>query len=152
MKLVYTLLLFLLINLTTNTLCAQVEKVIYQSLMVSDSTMQIEFDVADVHEIIPWHHEGRVMIETTTRLDGANMDLLGLFISEGRYKIVSDEVFPVTTMRYAHPNRHLVKNHRGEICKETVTMKIYIPEGFVVKKTVEPVTVQTNSKFTAKGN
>lgn len=138
MKITYTLLFSLFVSTTISTLTAQVEKTIYQSLMVSDSTMQIEFDIPDPHEVIPWHHEGRVMIEVSARLDGSNMDVLKILINEGRYTLVSDNLFPVTTMHFKHTNRPAIKTAQGESCKETVTIRIYIPEGFVLKKNVEP--------------
>lgn len=121
-----------------STLSAQVEQVVYQSFYVSDSTMQIEFDVADAHEVIPWHHESKVMVEVTIRLDGITMTTLGLLIKEGRYNVALDNLYPITTMRNVDSHRSLVKNARGELCFETVFMRIYVPEGFVVKKNTEP--------------
>lgn len=147
MKIKFTLFV-LCLTLYTN-LTAQVEKVYYQSMIVSDSTMQLEFDIDDPHEVIPWNHEGRVMIEVTTRLDGANMDILGYIIKQGRYAVALDENYPVTTMRYVNNTRPAIKN-RGELCQETVHMKIYIPIGFTTRK---PVEVENASLSTLpKGN
>jgi hypothetical protein len=141
-------LFILFLTLYTN-LTAQVEKVYYQSMIVSDSTMQLEFDIDDPHEVIPWNHEGRVMIEVSTRLDGANMDILSYIIKQGRYAVALDEKYPVTTMRYVNKIRPAIK-HKGEMCQETVTMKIYIPIGFTTRK---PVEVENPSLTTLpKGN
>jgi hypothetical protein len=138
MKLVVTLFftVFLLFNISS--LNAQVEQTIYQSLVVSDSTMQLEFDIADANEVIPWHHESQVMIELKIRLDGGNMTTLGMLIKDGRYNLTLDNLYPVTTMRLINPRRSLIKNGRNEPCVETVSMRIYIPEGFIVKKNIDP--------------
>jgi hypothetical protein len=119
---------------------AQVEQVIFQSIEVNDATMKIEFDLADAHEIVPWYHDSKVMVETKINLTGTSLAALALLIKEGRYNVALDDRYPVTTMRTVTPNRSIMKNGRGEICGETVTVKIYVPQGFVVKKPkVEPI-------------
>lgn len=138
MKLKFTLFYPVFVLFSAASLSAQVERVVYQSLIVSDSTMQIEFDISDPHEVIPWHHESKVMVEVTTKLDGCGTEVIAILIGEGRYNVVLNDLYPVTTMRYVSPYRSLVKNGRGELCNETVTMRIYIPEGFIVKKTTDP--------------
>lgn len=138
MKLKFTLFYPVFLLLSTYSLSAQVERVVYQSLLVSDSTMQIEFDISDTYEVIPWHHESKVMVEVTTKLDGCGTEVVGILIREGRYNVVLNNLYPITTMRYVSPYRSLIKNGRGESCQESVTVRIYIPEGFIVKKTTEP--------------
>jgi hypothetical protein len=118
---------------------AQVEQVTFQSLEVNDATMRIEFDIADAHEIVGWHHESKVMVETKITLTGTSLAALALLIKEGRYDLALDNRYPVTTMRPVSPKRSSMKNGRGEICGETVTFKIYVPQGFIVKTAkVEP--------------
>ncbi len=138
MKLYFTLFCPFFVLFSMPSLSAQVERVVYQSFFVSDSTMQIEFDIADIHEVIPWHHESKVMVEINVKLDGCGSEIVGILIREGRYNLALDNLYPVTTMRYLSPSRSLVKNGRGELCHETVTLRIYIPEGFIVKKTTDP--------------
>jgi hypothetical protein len=119
---------------------AQVEQVIFQSLEVNDATMKIEFDLADAHEIVAWHHESKVLVETKINLTGTSLSTLALLIKEGRYEVALDDRYPVTTMHPISPNRSSLKNGRGEICGETITIKIYVPQGFIVKKPkIEPV-------------
>jgi hypothetical protein len=79
------------------------------------------------------------MVETKITLTGTSLAALALLIKEGRYEVALDDRYPVTTMRPVSPNRSSMKNGRGEICGETVTIKIYVPQGFIVKKPkVEP--------------
>jgi hypothetical protein len=129
---------------------AQVEQVIFQSFEVNDTTLNIEFDLADTHEIVPWFHDSKVMVETKISLTGTGLSTLALLIKEGRYNLAFDDKHPVTTLRYITPNRSIMKNGRGEICGETVKFKIYVPQGFIAKKPkVEPV---LEAKLEPKGN
>ena len=138
MKSLFTL-LYLMTFLNVFSTHAQVEQVIFQSIDVNDATMKIEFDLADAHEIVPWYHESKVMIETKITLTGTSIAALGLLVKEGRYNLVFDDHYPVTTISNVYPNRSTMKNGRGEVCSETVSIKIYIPEGFIVKKPkIEP--------------
>ncbi len=118
------------------TLSAQAEKVIYQYLMVNDSVSTIKLQLTDNIEVIPWHHENKLMIEATTQLDGGSLDLLKIVIKEGRYNIIFENNFPYTTLRYVLDMRPLLKN-RDKLCIETVKLKIYIPDIFEMKNPTE---------------
>lgn len=108
---------------------AQAERVIYQYLMVNDSATTIRLQLNDEVEVIPWHHENKVMVEINTVMQGASLDLLKIVIREGRYNIIFENNLPRTTLRYKLDVRPLLKN-KDKICNETVKMKIYIPDIF----------------------
>jgi hypothetical protein len=129
-----TLCLITFFNVFNTT--AQVEQVIFQSIEVNDATMKIEFDLADPHEIVPWHHESKVLVETKINMTGTNLATLALLIKEGRYDVAFEDRYPVTTMRPISPNRSVLKNGHGETCGETISIKIYVPQGFIVKKPI----------------
>lgn len=118
------------------TLSAQAEKVIYQYLMINDSVTTIKLQLTDNIEVVPWHHENKLMIEATTQLDGGSLDLLKIVIKEGRYNIIFENNFPYTTLRYVVETRPLLKN-RDKLCIETVKLKIYIPDIFEMKNPTE---------------
>jgi hypothetical protein len=138
MKSLFTL-LYLITFFNVFSSAAQVEQVIFQSIEVNDATMKIEFDLADAHEIVPWHHDSKIMVETKINLTGTSLAALAILIKEGRYNVALDDRYPATTLRPVNPNRSVMKNGRGEICNEIVTIKVYVPQGFIVKKPkVEP--------------
>ena len=114
------------------SLSAQAEKVIYQYLMINDSVTTIKIQMTDNIEVIPWHHENKLMIEANTQLDGGSLDLLKIVIREGRYNIIFENNFPYTILRYVLDARPLLKN-RNKLCIETVKLKIYIPDIFEMK-------------------
>ena len=118
------------------SLSAQAEKVIYQYLMVNDSVSTIKIQLADNIEVIPWHHENKLMIEANAQLYGGSLDLLKIVIREGRYNIIFEDNFPSTTLRYITDSRPLLKN-RDKLCIETVKLRIYIPDIFEMKSPTE---------------
>ena len=126
------ILLAALLFMFSQSLSAQAEKVIYQYLMVNDSVSTIKIQMTDNIEVIPWHHENKLMIEASAQLFGGSLDLLKIVIREGRYNIIFDNNFPYTTLRYVNQSRPLLKN-RDVLCVETVKLKIYIPDVFEMK-------------------
>ena len=130
------ILLAALLFMFSQSLSAQAEKVIYQYLMVNDSVSTIKIQMTDNIEVIPWHHENKLMIEANTQLDGGSLDLLKVVIREGRYNIIFENNFPYTTLRYILDVRPLLKN-RDKLCIETVKLKIYIPDIFEMKSPTE---------------
>ena len=130
MKFIFTLLALCASLFYSTHSTAQVERVIYQYLYINDSANVLHFRLNDSFEVIPWQHENKIMIETSTRLDNGNMDLLGIIIREGRYNYTFDtEVPAISTLKQVQQARPLLKN-KGLICKETVKLRIYIPSIF----------------------
>lgn len=127
---------------------SQVEKVIYQSVNIPDSTEQFHFDIADPHEIISWQGN-QIMIETTARFDGGTTELLKILIQEGRYVLKIDNKFPLTVVQPAIFPRSSVKRN-SVVCNETIFYRIYVPEEFLKKgeddfaKNIEPITASRN--------
>lgn len=116
---------------------AQVQKVLYQYLQVNDSSNSIRLDIKDNYEIIPWHHENRIMIETTVVLENGSMDLLSTLIREGRYNFTIDSKNALVSMvKPVQENRYVLKN-KGVQYKENILVKVYIPDIFEKKSSVE---------------
>lgn len=118
-----------------NPLVAQVQKNVYQTIDISDSTKQINFNFSDTYEIVLWNHESKIMFETVVSLELNNSELLNLFIKEGRYNIVEDSNTVVKTIKSAI-QRPIIKNPQGKIYNETVAIRIYVPEDFLMKKSI----------------
>ena len=129
MKLKLPALICALFLMHSSPLFAQVEKVIYQYLKIEDSVTNIQLQLTDEFEIFFWHHENQILIESHARLDGGSMDLLAILIREGRYKIYLDNKYPRSGLRSVVENRPFIKN-KGNLCQETVKMKIFIPDIF----------------------
>ncbi len=127
---------------------SQVEKVIYQSVNIPDSTEQFHFDIADPHEIISWQGN-QIMIETTARFDGGTTEILKILIEEGRYVLKMDNKFPLTIIQPVTFPRTGVKRN-SVVCNETIFYRIYVPEEFLKKgeddfaKNIEPITASRN--------
>ena len=117
----------------SNPLVAQVQKTVYQTIEISDSTKQINFNFSDAYEIVVWHHESKIMFETVASFELNNSELLNLFIKEGRYNIIEDSNTVVKTLKSAI-QRPIIKNPQGKIYKETVAIRIYLPNDFLMKK------------------
>jgi hypothetical protein len=130
MRITFTLLAFCASLLYSTHSTAQVERVIYQYLYISDSTNLLHFRLNDSFEVISWQHENKIMIETSARLDNGSMDLLAIMIRDGRYNYTfNNDVPAVSTLKHVDEARPLLKN-KGLMCKETVKLKIYIPSIF----------------------
>ena len=136
MTIKFPILLSAFLLMYSQILSAQAEKVIYQYLMINDSVSIIKFQLTDNIEVIPWHHENKLMIEANAQLDGGSLDLLKIVIKEGRYNIIFENNFPYTTLKYISDSRPLLKN-RDKLCIETVKLKIYIPDVFEMKNPTE---------------
>lgn len=112
------------------SLFSQVEKVVYQYLNFSDSTQNIQLQLTDEYEVIPWHHESQILVESHARLDGGSMDLLAVLIKEGRYQVQFSQSNGNSFLKTAITNRVLIKN-KGQLCQETVKIKIFVPDIYV---------------------
>ncbi len=119
----------------SNPLVAQVQKTIYQTIDIHDSTKQINFNFSDAFEIVHWNHDSKIMFETVVRFELNNSELLNSFIEENRYNIVEDSNMVVKTIKSAI-QRPIFKNPQGKIYKETVVMRIYVPEDFIIEKSI----------------
>ena len=114
-----------------NALTAQVEKKVYQTLALSDTTEQINFNFPDNCEVISWKQEGKIMIETVVSMEINSKEVVNSLVQCGRYTIVADDnpsTF-VKTLKFAAV-RPTIKNVKGEAIKEKVTLRVYLPEGF----------------------
>lgn len=130
MKTIFTMLVFSIALCYTTSSQAQVERVMYQYLFVKDSSNTLQFNIKDNFQIIPWHHENKVMIEANITLENGNMDLLGTLIREGRYNTFFDDKHVGSSiLKYVQDTRLLLKN-KGVMCNEIVKLKIYIPDIF----------------------
>jgi hypothetical protein len=124
---VVTLLMF-----SFSTLLAQVERVLYQTFLLNDSTDNITFNMKDNYEVITWHHDKDVMIESTVEIKGGSMDLLKNFVNDGRYLVQPKLELPVTVFQLAFDKtkRETLKLN-GRICDEIVYHRIYLPDDYV---------------------
>ncbi len=135
-----TLLLFL------NSMNAQVEKTFFQTYDITNSVRRISIQSTDNYEFRPWNGV-QLMIETTARLDGGNVDLLGILIKEGRYNFKFEQGEDAIVFSTKLSTRPQIK-HLGQMCRETVKMYIYVPEEFVILSKSELVQKET---LVAKG-
>jgi hypothetical protein len=116
----------------THSVSAQVERVVYQTFVIQESSENLNFNIKDNYEIIGWNHENDIMIESTIQLKGGSMDLLKTFINEGRYLIVPkpDSVETIVQLNMPKDKRQILKLHDKEL-EEIVTHRIYIPIEFL---------------------
>jgi hypothetical protein len=131
-KSISLMLLITLLMLPLPSLSAQVERVLYQTFNLHDSTDNITLNMKDNYEIIAWHHDKDVMIESTVDLKGGSMDLLKNFINEGRYLVKPKLELPATVFELAFDKdkREALKLN-GRLCEEIVYHRIYIPDDYV---------------------
>ncbi len=129
MKLKLQILISAFFLMHTSPLFSQVEKVIYQYLKIEDSVTNIKLQLSDEFEIFFWHHENQILVESHALLEGGSMDLLAILIREGRYKIILNNKYPDTGLKCLVEKRPLIKN-KGNLCQETVKIKIFIPDIF----------------------
>ena len=69
---------------------AQVEKTFFQTYDIKDGVRRIYLQSFDEYELRSWNGV-QLMIETTVRLDGGNMDLLGIIIKDGHFNFYIEE-------------------------------------------------------------
>ncbi len=130
------------------SLSAQVERVLYQTFNLHDSTDNITLNMKDNYEVIAWHHDKDVMIESTIEIKGGSMDLLKNFINEGRYLVKPKLELPSTVFQLAldKSKRESLKLN-GKECQEVVSHRIYVPDDYVkvsdtlYSRKVEPILV-----------
>lgn len=116
--------------LCTSTIQAQVEKTFFQTYDIPDGVRRIYILSPDAYELRVWNGV-QLMIETTARLDGGNMDLLGIVIKDGRYNFEFDQGSEGMAFRPKLLTRPNIK-HLGRMCQETVKLIMYIPEEFTI--------------------
>jgi hypothetical protein len=140
-----------LLMLPLSSLSAQVERVLYQTFNLQDSTDNITINMKDNYEVIVWHHEKDVMVESTVEIRGGSMDLLKNFINEGRYLVQPKLDSSTTIMQLAldKEKRETLKL-RGRTCEEVVSHRIYLPIEYVktsdttYSRKTEPILVTKN--------
>jgi hypothetical protein len=115
-----------------SSLFAQVERVLYQTFFLHDSTDNITLNMKDNYEVIAWNHDKDVMIESTVEIKGGSMDLLKNFINDGRYLVQPKLELPATVFQLIldKPKRETLKLN-GRICDEIVSHRIYVPVDYV---------------------
>lgn len=141
------LLLITTLVLHVSIMSAQVEKTFFQTYDITNGVRRITIQSTDSYELRPWNGV-QLMIETTARLDGGNMDLLGILIKEGRYNFEFEQGEEAIVFSAKLSARPQIK-HLGQLCRETVKMFIYVPEEFVILSKSELVQKET---LVAKGN
>jgi hypothetical protein len=122
----------ILLTCSFSNLSAQVERVLYQTFLLHDSTDNITLNMKDNCEVIPWHHDRDVMIESTVEIKGGSMDLLKNFLKEGRYLVKPKLELPaiVFELAFDKTKRETLKLN-GRTCDEIVTHRIYVPDDYV---------------------
>lgn len=126
------MLLITMLMLPLSNLSAQVERVLYQTFVLHDSTDNITLNVKDNYEIVPWHHDRDVMVESTIAIKGGSMDLLKNFINEGRYLVQPKLELPATVFQLAfEKSKRETLKLNGRTCDEIVFHRIYIPDDYV---------------------
>lgn len=108
----------------------QVEKTFFQTYDIKDGVRRIYLQSFDAYELRSWNGV-QLMIETTVRLDGGNMDLLGIIIKDGMFNFYMEEGTEGVVLRPKLLSRPQIK-HLGQICKQTLKMFIYVPEEFTI--------------------
>jgi hypothetical protein len=109
---------------------AQVEKTFFQTYDIKDGVRRIYLQSFDEYELRSWNGV-QLMIETTVRLDGGNMDLLGIIIKDGHFNFYIEEGSEGIVLRPKLLSRPQIK-HKGQICKQIVKMTMYVPEEFTI--------------------
>ncbi len=140
------LLLTTTLLLHVGIMSAQVEKTFFQTYDIKNGVRRISIQSTDPYELRPWNGV-QLMIETTARLDGGNMDLLGILIKDGRYDFEIEQREEAIVFRSKLSVRPQIK-HLGQLCRETVKMFIYVPEEFVILSKSELIQKET---LVAKG-
>jgi hypothetical protein len=147
-KSVYFVMLITLLMLPISNLSSQVERVLYQTFYLHDSTDNITLNMKDNYEVIAWHHDKDVMIESTIEIKGGSMDLLKNFIKDGRYLVKPKLELPSTLFQLAldKTKRETLKLN-GRACEEIVFHRIYLPDDYVkvsdtlYSRKIEPILV-----------
>lgn len=109
---------------------AQVEKIFFQTYNIGDGTRRITIQSNDAVELRSWNG-AQMMIETTSRLEGGNMDLLGILIKDGRYNFDFEHSGEDIVLHARLSVRPKIK-HLDQVCRETVKVLIYVPADFVI--------------------
>jgi cell division protein YceG involved in septum cleavage len=120
-----------LLILPFSTVSAQVERVLYQTFYLRDSSDNININIGDNYEIIVWNHDNDVMVESTVNIKGGSMDLLKNFINEGRYLVKPklDSATTVFELAFGKDKREAL-TLKGRTCEETVYHRIYVPSEY----------------------
>jgi hypothetical protein len=131
-KSISQMMLITLLMLSLTSLSAQVERVLYQTFNLHDSTDNITLNMKDNYEVIAWHHDKDVMVESTVEIKGGSMDLLKNFINEGRYLVQPKLELPSTVFQLAfEKSKRETLKLNGRTCDEIVFHRIYIPDDYI---------------------
>jgi hypothetical protein len=120
-----------MLTFSFSSLSAQVERLLYQTFLLRDSTDNITLNMKDKYEVISWHHDRDVMVESTIEIKGGSMDLLKNFLNEGRYLVKPklDSSAIIIELAFDKTKRETLKLN-GRICEEIVYHRIYIPDDY----------------------
>ena len=118
----------------TNPLVAQVDKKIYQTMDIGDSTKQINFDFSEGFEIVFWKQESKIMFETAAHVEINSREIVNKLVGDGRYTLVSDNNGTSKTIKFT--SRIPIKGVQGNVLNESLFTRVYIPEDFIVKNAV----------------
>jgi hypothetical protein len=147
-KSIFFIMLITLLMVPISSLSSQVERVLYQTFYLHDSTDNITLNMKDNYEVIPWHHDKDVMIESTVGIKGGSMDLLKNFINEGRYLVKPKLELPSTVFQLAfEKSKRETLKLNGRECEELVFHRIYIPDDYIkvsdtlYSRKIEPILV-----------
>jgi hypothetical protein len=115
----------------TNFLNAQVQKLNFESFDVTEKVRSVKIETEEDYVIKPWSGV-QLMVETQVVLENGSMDILGIFIRDGRYSMKAD-MSPDgnLTLSSRLPKRLQVK-YQGQVCYERIKMVIYVPAEFNV--------------------
>ena len=118
----------------TNPLVAQVDKKIYQTMDIGDSTKQINFDFSEGFDIVFWKQESKIMFETAAHVEINSREIVNKLVADGRYTLISDNNGTVKTIKFI--SRIPIKGVQGNVLNESLFTRVYIPEDFIVKNSV----------------
>jgi hypothetical protein len=125
-------LIFLALLLSMQYLNAQVRKFNFESFDVTEKVRQVRIETDEDFIIKSWSGV-QLMVETHVDLENGNMDLLGVFIRDGRYSMKTElSSDGILTLRSRLPKRLQVK-YQGQVCYEKIKLIIYVPAEFDVQ-------------------
>lgn len=124
------------------------EKTMYQVFEI-DSIKRVVLDLAGNYEIHTWAGSS-ILVESNIQIWGANREILGFLIKDGRYDVMVDSAAATnpTEMRLVtkHRDRKPIKRPDGDKCLEIATTKIFIPDTFLVSEDKTMLTRQEQEK------
>ncbi len=106
----------------------QLQRVVHQPVLVSDSIGRIELAITDSFAVETWPMSN-MLIESTVMLYQCSLPIMDHLIGMGRYELILERQGPTLTLR---PREVLNKPLQvpGRVCREEVRYKVYMPVGF----------------------